>query len=98
MEPAQPGLKFLETTVYIMGGLLVLMLIGLIGGIIWKANHRTEAPPEPPKMFGAGLAPGTAIDGMSLDGDRLAIRAGDEVVVMDVRKGVVLSRIKLFDQ
>ena len=30
-DPPQPGLRFLETTVYIMGGLLVLMLVVLLG-------------------------------------------------------------------
>ena len=40
--PPQPGLRFLETTVYIMGGLLVLMLVVLIGGIVGRccAGHR----------------------------------------------------------
>jgi hypothetical protein len=93
--PAQPGLRFLETTVYIMGGLLVLMLVGLIGGIIWKASTRTEPPHEGPRVVGAGLAPGTAIEDMALDGDRLAIRTTNEIVVIDTRKGSVVSRIQL---
>jgi hypothetical protein len=97
-EPQQPGLRFLETTVYIMGGLLIIMLVVLIGGIIWKANHKTEAPPDVPKIFGAGIAPGTLIDEVTLNGDRLAIRAGGEVVVVDVKKGSIISRVRLFEQ
>ena len=44
--PPQPGLRFLETTVYIMGGLLVLMLVVLLGGIAWKVMNRPAQPVE----------------------------------------------------
>jgi len=46
--PPQPGLRFLEMTVYIMGGLLVIMLLVLLGGIAWKVT-RGKAPEGPPK-------------------------------------------------
>jgi hypothetical protein len=95
--PQQPGLRFLEITVYVMGGLLILMLVGLIGGIIWKVSHRSETPREAAKVFGAGIAPGTEIGAMTLDGDRLAVRAGSEIVIIDVRKGMVIDRIRLFE-
>jgi hypothetical protein len=97
-EPAQPGLKFLETSVYIMGGLLVVMFIVLVGGIVWKVKNRGEPPIEAPKIFGAGIAPGTQIDSVALDGDRLAIKTADEVVVVDVKKGTVISRIRLYER
>lgn len=81
-----------------MGGLLVLMLIGLIGGIIWKATQKSDPVPQAPKLFGAGIPPGTRIDTIALEGDRLAIQAGGEVIVIDTKKGQVLSRIQLFQQ
>ena len=89
----QPGLKFLEAAVYIMGGLLVLMLVGLIGGIIWKATHRSEAPPPQTQLLDLGLAAGTQVQTLQLDGDRLAIHAGSEIIIIDIRKNAVLSRI-----
>ena len=91
---AQPGLRFLEAAVYIMGGLLVLMLMGLIGGIAWKITHRAETPlPNP--LIELGLAAGSQVQTMQLDGDRLALNTGTEIIVIDVRKNTVLSRISL---
>ena len=94
-EVPQPGLKFLEAAVYIMGGLLVLMLLGLIGGILWKATHRTEPPPPQTQLMNLGLAAGTETKTMTLDGDRLAINTGPEIIVIDIRKNAVISRISL---
>ncbi|MGH6908259.1 MAG: hypothetical protein ACREDX_10430 [Aestuariivirga sp.] len=90
----QPGLKFLEAAVYIMGGLLVLMLIGLLGGIVWKVTHRAEVPPPNP-LLDLNLAAGTQIQTMQLAGDRLALNTGTEIIVIDIRKNIVLSRISL---
>ena len=91
----QPGLKFLEAAVYIMGGLLVLMLVGLIGGIIWKVTHRAEAPPVEAKLLDLDLASGMQVQAMELDGDRLAINTGREIIVIDIKKNAVISRISL---
>lgn len=93
--PPQPGLKFLEATVYIMGGLLVVMLIVLVGGVIWKASRRGDAPPEAPKLVELALPPQSSVEQMTLDGDRLAIRTAQEIVVVDIRKGTILARIAL---
>ncbi len=94
-EIRQPGLKFLEAAVYIMGGLLVLMLVGLIGGIIWKMTHRSETPPVETKLLNLGLAAGTQVQAMELDGDRLAINTGAEIIVVDIRKNAVITRIAI---
>jgi hypothetical protein len=91
----QPGLKFLETAVYIMGGLLVLMLLGLIGGIIWKVAHRREVPPPQTQLLDLGLASGSAVQAMQLDGDRLALDTGPEIIVIDIAKNAVISRISI---
>ncbi len=93
--PPQPGLKFLEAAVYIMGGLLVLMFVVLIGGIAWKVTHRGEAPVPEAKLVELGLPAETKVNQLALDGDRLAIDTGAEIIVVDVRKGTVVSRIKL---
>jgi len=97
VEPVirQPGLKFLEAAVYIMGGLLVLMLVGLIGGIVWKVTHRTETPPVETKLLNLGLATGIQIQAMEFDGDRVALNTGQEIIVIDIRKNSVISRISI---
>ena len=61
IEVKQPGLKFLEAAVYIMGGLLVLMLIGLIGGIIWKATRKAPVDANMPAIVDIQAAPGTRV-------------------------------------
>jgi len=94
-EVRQPGLRFLETAVYIMGGLLVLMLIALIVGIAWKIKARGSEPPLATHQIDLGLPADAAISHMVLDGDRLAITTGSEIIVVDIRKGHVLSRLKL---
>ncbi len=91
-------MKILVASVYIMGAMLVVLLVALVVGIVWKIKARSEVKIEAPKVVGAGLAPGTAIDSVTLDGDRLAIRAGGEVVIVDVKRGTVLSRVRLFEQ
>ena len=92
-EIRQPGLRFLEAAVYIMGGLLVLMLVGLIGGIVWKVTHRAETPPPVTQLLNLGLAAGTQVQEMRLDGDRLAVKTATEIIVIDIRKNQVMSRI-----
>lgn len=93
--PPQPGLRFLEAAVYIMGGLLILMLVILIGGVAWKASHRSDAAPEGPKLLDLGLSTPASLEQMVLDGDHLALRTASEIVVIDIRKGTILARVKL---
>ncbi|MBK1867734.1 DUF6476 family protein [Taklimakanibacter albus] len=98
--PPQPGLRFLEWTVYIMGGLLVIMLVVLLGGIAWKAT-RGKAPEEPPKasLVEIGVPAGATIGSVTLDGNTMAVQVTasgtQEVVVVDTKKGVVVSRVRL---
>jgi hypothetical protein len=98
--PPQPGLRFLEMTVYIMGGLLVIMLVVLLGGIAWKAT-RGKAPEEPPKASLVEIATpaGATIASVTLDGNTMAVHvvsgAAHEVVVVDTKKGAVISRVRL---
>jgi hypothetical protein len=99
LEVKQPGLKFLEAAVYIMGGLLVLMVIGLIGGIIWKATRKAPVEPIVPAIVDIETMPGARIGQMSVNGDRAILQitrnGEDEVVVVDVKKGAILTRIRL---
>ena len=98
-NPPQPGLRFLELTVYIMGGLLVIMLLVLLGGIAWKVT-RGKAPEEPKANLIDIPAPaGATIGGVTLDGNTMAVQvdagASHEVILLDTRKGTILSRVRL---
>jgi hypothetical protein len=99
-NPPQPGLRFLEMTVYIMGGLLVIMLLVLLGGIAWKVT-RGKAPAELPKanLVEIGAPAGATIAGVTLDGNNMAVQVvagtSHEVIVVDTRKGTIVSRVRL---
>jgi hypothetical protein len=101
-DPPQPGLRFLETTVYIMGGLLVLMLVVLLGGIVWKVSTRTPEEPAKPNLVELATPAGAQVQSVTLDGDRMAVHvvsAGShEIIVVDTRKAQILSRITLKPQ
>ena len=96
----QPGLRFLEATVYIMGGLLVLMLVALLGGLAWKLTHKAPAAAPPVESLDIAIPPGSNVIGMTLDGDRMAVHVLDgavdhEIIIVDTRKGAVVSRVRL---
>jgi len=83
-----------------MGGLLVIMLVVLLGGIAWKAT-RSKGPEEPPKASLVEIATpaGATISDVTLDGNSMAVHvvsgANHEVVVVDTKKGVIISRVRL---
>jgi hypothetical protein len=85
--------KLMLRVVYIMGIVLVLLFMALIGGIIWKATHKVEVRASSPALVELGLAPGTSVLSMDLDGDRVAINTGPEIIIVDIRKNAVVSRI-----
>jgi hypothetical protein len=100
IEPASgpPGLtpaaRTLLRVVYIMGIILVLLFLTLVGGIIWKSTRKAEPKPEtPPAALNLGLPVGSAVQSTVIDGDRLVITAGREIIVIDVKKNAILSRI-----
>jgi predicted lipid-binding transport protein (Tim44 family) len=85
------GQKKLLRLVYIMGILLVLLFLGLIGGVIWKAmSPRTPAKPQELSM-GLGLKAGD-IRLMDVNGNTLALTTSSELIVVDVSKRRVLLR------
>ena len=53
----------------------------------------TKRASVPPAQIDLGLPAGTAVQSMALDGDRLAINTGAEIIIVDVRKNEVISRI-----
>lgn len=78
-----------------MGIILVLLFLLLIGGIIWKAMNKSPAPVNAAApTTDLGLPSGTSVQSLQLDGDRLVLNVGTEVIVIDIRKNVIVSRIR----
>ncbi len=92
-------------TVIILGVLLVVGFLVMVGTIIYRM-----ANPEPPEMASGKVSAGPVLDlampagarirAMDLNEGKLAIHLdagneGEEIVVIDVRKGRELSRIRI---
>lgn len=89
-----PSARRMLRVVYIMGIILVLLFLALIATIIWKANRKPATAPVPQvQSLGLGLPQGADIISTGLDGDRLVITTAREVIVVDLRKNAILSRI-----
>ena len=87
--------KLLVRAVYIMGIMLVVMFLILIGGIILKIVNKPAKVEFAPAAIDLGLAPGESVQAVNLDGDRLAITTGTEIIIVDIRKNAVISRIAI---
>ena len=89
-----PSARRMLRVVYIMGVILVLLFLALIATIIWKANRKPVPPPLPQvQSLGLGLPQGADIRSASLDGDRLVVTTATEVIVVDIKKNAVISRV-----
>jgi hypothetical protein len=85
-----PSLALLRL-VKIMGVVLVLLFLGLIGGIIWKATHKPPTPPATDVIMDLGIDP-ASIRLLALDGNNLAITTDKDLLVIDVAKRKVMLR------
>jgi hypothetical protein len=89
-----PAARRLLRAVYIMGIILVLLFLALVGGIIWKSTRKAEPKPDvPPAAISLGLPQGAQVREAQVDGDRLVLNTGSEVIVIDLRKQAIISRI-----
>jgi hypothetical protein len=83
--------KALLRLVKIMGVVLVLLFLGLIGGIIWKATHKPPTPSVTDVVVDLAIDPAN-IRLMALDGNMLAITTDKDLVVIDLAKRKVILR------
>lgn len=95
---AQPGVpasaRILLRVVLILGIILVLLFLTLIGGIIWKSTQKSAPKPVPAAAaLNLSLPQGTEIRSAEIGGDRLVLNTGREVIVIDIRKNAIISRI-----
>ena len=96
--------RVLKIAVIAMGILLVGGFAFVLAAIVYQASKGGQS------AAGVGTTPagieselpvpqGATITAMSLDGDRLALHldsaGGPEIVVLDLRSGAVVSRVKL---
>ena len=94
----QPGMKYLVAAVYIMGVLLVLCFVGLIAAIVWKAMGGRSEAPAAAQTLDLALPPGTTVQSMALERDRLVLNTGREILIVDTKANRVISRITVAPQ
>lgn len=90
--PIHPGpAKGLLLLVKVLGIILVLLFLGLIGGIIWKATNKAAPAPVADVVMDLGIDP-ASIRHLELDGNNLAISTDKELLVLDVKQRKVILR------
>jgi hypothetical protein len=92
-QVVQPPPKALLRLVYIMGIVLVLLFLGFIAAVIWKAKSPkkpvlTVTPEMELPLNGAKVVSST------LQGGQLLITTESEMIVVDVARKTVLLRVK----
>ena len=84
-----------------MGVLLVVGTMVLVGAIIWKASRlpaTTTAAGGGFEALDIAVPAGATVRSVAIDGDRMAVTieaAQDEIVIVDLRRGEVVGRIRL---
>ncbi len=99
-EADRRQVRILTAVVVGLGVLLLVGLAVLLAVVIMRAAGKPAAPAAAEMTL--PVPRGTVVEGMTLDGNMLAVRllhpAGREIVVLDARKGRVLRRLRLVEQ
>ncbi len=93
------NVRAIKAAVYIMGVLIVIGAVALVAAIMMKAERGGKTIAAGFGDLEVAVPAGATVTGSRLDGDRLAVDIaspqGGEVVIVDVKKGQVLGRVKL---
>jgi hypothetical protein len=91
-QVVQPPPKALLRLVYIMGIVLVLLFLGFIGAVIWKAKARKPVVPVSPEM--ELPLNGAKVVSSALQDGQLLVTTESELIVVDVNRKTVVLRVK----
>jgi hypothetical protein len=95
-----PNVRLLKYLVIVLGVLLIGCFVAVFAIIGYRLAHpRATTAQADIKEIALPAAAGTQFGQFALDGDRMALhlkgKDGEEVIVLDVRRGLILSRVKL---
>jgi hypothetical protein len=95
-----PNVRLLKYLVIVLGVLLIGCFVAVFAIIGYRLAHpRATTGQAEVKEIALPVGAGTQLGQFVLDGDRMALhlngKDGEEVVVVDVRRGLILSRVKL---
>lgn len=99
-EQDPPNVRLLKYLVVVLGVLLIGCFVAVFAIIGYRLAHpRATTDQAEVKEIALPVGAGTQLGHFVLDGDRMALhlngKDGEEVVVVDVRRGLILSRVKL---
>jgi hypothetical protein len=94
------NVRLLKYLVIVLGVLLIGCFVAVFAIIGYRLAHpRAKTGQAEIKEIALPIGTGAQLGQFVLDGDRMALhltgKEGEEVVVVDVRRGLVLSRVKL---
>jgi hypothetical protein len=94
------NVRLLKYLVIVLGVLLIGCFVAVFAIIGYRLAHpRVKTGQAEIKEIALSIGAGAQLGQFVLDGDRMALhltgKEGEEVVVVDVRRGLVLSRVRL---
>jgi len=100
IPPPNPRqVKLLKIVVTVLGVLLIVGTIVLVTAIIYRASKLKSAPQAKGFNIETVISKESQVISSQLDGDRLAVRirtrAGEELILYNVKKGLETGRIQL---
>jgi hypothetical protein len=95
-----PNVRVLKYLVIVLGALLIGCFVAVFAIIGYRLAHpRATTGQAEVKEIALPVGAGMQLGQFVMDGDRMALQLkgkdGEEVVVVDVRRGLILSRVKL---
>lgn len=99
-EQDPPNVRLLKYVVIVLGVLLIGCFVAVFAIIGYRlANPRAETSRAEVNEIALPVGAGMQLGQIALDGDRMAVHlkgeSGEELIVLDVRRGRILSRVKL---
>lgn len=98
-EQDPPNVRVLKYVVIFLGVLLIGCLISVFGVIGYRLANPQEREEANYKELDMKIGANVQLGQVALSGDRLAVElkgvAGDELLVIDAKRGRIISRIKL---
>jgi hypothetical protein len=99
-EQDPPNVRVLKYVVIVFGVLLIGCFVAVFALIGYRlANPRAETGRVEVNEIALPIGAGMQLGQIALDGDRMAVHLkgedGEELIVLDLRRGRILSRVKL---
>ena len=100
-RPTRANVRLLKWAIYIMSALLVIGVIVVGVTIARRANNLSAGGPAGFGELNVAIPVGASVSRIAIDADRMALHikpaggSGEEVVIVNIRRGRIEGRVKL---